>query len=328
MPTAIALSKKRLRSSFLVALYNLRLPEGQLSPEDKKRLSYVVWLFFEFPPMNLYDPPSDGDNRPPGFLYFNGFSIRREMMGYMEPDEKGFNRSGEEAWWKSEDFDAFQRNYQHLCGCIESCIEGENDWNFRRNDLEWLHEKSSRLVHFSVQLSWKRPVFMVVSETPPGAMRPARPEETPPDVRPPLLPLSLTGESSTGSPPAGYVWAFLDLLRTGGAWLYKQSEDGTISFDQFSPVIVPEIECDMPPSDLILHRAYLELIGIINHHGTFRRCKAEATPRRPACQKIFPHPKQRGKRREWCSDTCKKRIHEAKQRKQRKAEAEALKHRR
>ena len=305
--------RKRLGGSFLVALYNLRLPKERLSQENKKRLAYIVWLFFEFPQTNLYEPPADGNDRPPGFLFFkNGFSIEPEMIGYAEPDEKGMNRPGTEAWWNSDDFDAFQRNYQHLCGLVDSCIEGKNYWNFRRDDLEWLHEKMSRLVHFSVQLHLKRPVFMVVSETP-GTMRPARPDEIPPDIRLPFIPLSSTGESSTGNPPAGCVWCYLDLPRTGGAWLYEQSEDGTISFNQFSPVIVPEIERDMPPSDLILHRAYLELIDIINNHGKFGRCKAEATLRRPACPNIFLRKKQRGPTKRWCSDSCRRRMYEAQQ---------------
>ena len=41
--------RKRLGSSFLAALYNLRLPEAGLSQEDKKRLSYVIWLFLNSP---------------------------------------------------------------------------------------------------------------------------------------------------------------------------------------------------------------------------------------------------------------------------------------
>ena len=115
--------KKKLGGNFLVALYNLRLPEGRLSLEDKKRLSYVVWLFFEFPQNNLSEQPVHGNNRPPGFLFFNnGFSIQPDMMGYAEPDKKGMHHPGEEAWWNSEDFSAFQRNYKHLCGIIESSI--------------------------------------------------------------------------------------------------------------------------------------------------------------------------------------------------------------
>ena len=305
--------RKKIGGSFLVALYNLRLPERQLSLEDKKRLSYVVWLFFEFPQNNLSEPPLHGDNRPPGFLFFNnGFSIQRDMMGYAEPDEKGMHHPREEAWWNSEDFDAFRRNYGHLCGIIESGIEGESYWNFRREDLEWLHEKMSRLIHFSVQLRLKRPVFMV------GRERPARPEEIPPDVHPPFIPLSSTIEEE-GEPTTGCVPVYLDLPRTGGVWLYEQSEDGTISFDQFSPIIVPGIERDMPPSDQILHQAYLELLVGINNHQKFKRCKAKATKRREDCQNIF-HVKQgkrgRGPQQVWCSNTCRRRLYEAKKAKQ------------
>ena len=41
--------RKKLGESFLAALYNLRLAEGYLSQEEKKRLANVVWLFFQFP---------------------------------------------------------------------------------------------------------------------------------------------------------------------------------------------------------------------------------------------------------------------------------------
>lgn len=303
-----AKERKRLGGNFLSALYNLHLPEGRLWSEDKKRLSYVVWLFFEFPQTNLLEPPANGNDRPPGFTFGeDGFSIAPDMMGYKEPDEKGINRPGEEAWWNSKDFDACQWNYRHLCRLIESCIEGEHYWNFRRDDLEWFHEKMSQLVHFSVQLRWKRPVFMVPGETP-GTMRPARSEEVTPDVRAPFISLSST---RGGSPPTGCVLSYLDIPRTGGAWLYEQSEDGTISFDQFSPVIVPGIERKMPPSDRILTQAYLELLGVVNTLQKFRRCKAEATPRRPACQNIFLQKKQRGPEKVWCSNRCRRRIYEA-----------------
>ena len=103
--------RKRLGDSFLAALYNLRLPEGGLSPEDKKRLAYVVWLFYEFSSNNLSEPASYGNNQPSGVSFPDGFSIREDMMGYEQ---------GGENWWNSKDFAALQRNYQHLCGLIES----------------------------------------------------------------------------------------------------------------------------------------------------------------------------------------------------------------
>jgi len=310
-----ASERKRYGGSYLVALYNLRLPEGQLSLEDKKRLSYVVWLFFEFPQTNLYEPPHHGNNRPPGFTFFKDrFSIEQDMIGYAEPDEKGLHRPGAEVWWRSDDFLAFQHNYRQLCGLVSSCIEGKSYWNFRRDEVEWLHEKMSRLVHFSVQLLFKRPVFLVVSEKR-GTMRPARPEEIRPHIRPPFMPLS---SASGDPPPPGCVSCYLDF--PSGAWLYEQSEDGTVPFDQFSPVVVPSIERNMSPSDLILHQAYLELFGVINAPRSFGRCEAEATRRRPACQNIFLRKKTRGPKQIWCSPTCRRRIAEARKASRRKHE--------
>ena len=149
--------RKRLGNSFLAALYNLRLPEAGLSQEDKKRLSYVVWLFFEF--SSNYD-----NHRAPGVSFSDGFMIHNDMMGYGVKDERGMYHPGVEGWWNSKDFGAFQRNYQHLCGLIESCIEGEQYWNFQRENIEWLDKKISRFLRFSVQLQFKRPVFLMPSQ--------------------------------------------------------------------------------------------------------------------------------------------------------------------
>lgn len=286
--------RKKLGDSFLAALYNLRLPEEGLSHEDKKCLSYVAWLFFKFPSTNLSEQQTADSDQPPGVGYSDGFFIRKDMIGYEQ---------SEESWWNSEDFDTFRRNYQHLCGLIESCIEGEQYWNFQRGDTKWLDEKISRFLHFSVQLQFKEPVFLVGGEG--GTLRPA---EIPPDVSPPLIPIDST--VGAGPPPDGCVHAYLDIPRTGGAWLFKQFEDGTIPFDQFNPVITPSIERDMPPSDRVLCQAYLELLDAINGQLRFRRCKAEPTQKRPACQNIFRVNKQRGPKRIWCSSTCRRRDNE------------------
>ena len=88
--------RKRLGNSFLAALYNLRLPETNLSQEDKKRLSYVVWLFFEFPSTDLREPTFHGNNRPTGFSFSDGFMIHNDMMGYGVKDERGMYQPGEE----------------------------------------------------------------------------------------------------------------------------------------------------------------------------------------------------------------------------------------
>ncbi len=286
--------RKRFGDSFLAALYNLCLPEGCLSQEDKKRLSYVVSLFFEFPPTNLRERQTDSSNRPPGFGFSDGFFIRTDMMGYEQ---------GEENWWNSEDFDDFQRNYRHLCGLIKSCIEGEHYWNFQRENIKWLDEKMSRLLHFSVQLQFKHPVFLVPSQG--GSLRPV---EIPPDVCPPLIPIAST--AGADPPPNGCVSVYSDLPRTGGAWLYEQFEDGTIPFDQFNPVIVHTIQRNMPPSDRILCQAYLELLETINGQLKFKRCQAGPTKRHPACQNTFRVKNQRGPKRRWCSDTCRRRFYE------------------
>ena len=286
--------RKKLGGSFLAALYNLRLLYGDFSQEAEQRLSYVVWLFFDFPSINLGETQVIDGNRPPGFGFSDGFSIRRDMIGYEQDEEN---------WWNSEDFHVFQCNYQHLCGLIESCIEGEHYWNFQRENIKWFDAKISRFLHFSIQLQFKRPVFLVPSQG--GSVRPA---EIPPDVYPPLIPISSTLGSHP--PPDGCMNAYVDIPRTGGAWLYEQSEDGTISFDQFSPIVVHTIEHDMLPSDRILCQAYLELLEAINGRLKFRRCQAEPTKRHPACQNIFRVNKQRGPKRIWCSSTCRRRTYE------------------
>lgn len=66
-----------------------------------------------------------------------------------------------------------------------------------------------------------------------------------------------------------------------------------------------------------LHQATIDLMQLPSALG---RCKAGKTPRREACQNVFLHTKQRGKLREWCSETCKKRIHEAEKRRKQKEE--------
>lgn len=301
--------RKRLGNSFLAAVYNLRLPEGDLSQGDKKRLSYVVWLFFELPSTNLSDSVSHDNNRPTGFSFSDGFMIRNDMMGYGVKNEKGMYQPDEEEWWNSKDFNRFQRNYQHLCGLIESCVEGEQYWNFQRENIEWLNKKISRLLHFNVQLQFKRPVFLV-----PGQDGSVTPAEIPPDVSPPLIPIDST--VGVEPPPDGCVNVYVDLPRTGGAWLYEQSEDGTIPFDQFDPVIVHTIERDMFPSDRILRQAYLEILEAINYQLRFKRCQAGPTKRHAACENIFRVSSQRGPKRLWCSHTCRRRVYEHKNRAQ------------
>ena len=286
--------RKKLGDSFLAALYNLCLLDGDFSQETKHRLSYIVWLFFELPSTNLGERQDTDGNRPPGFGFSDGFFIRGDMIGYEQ---------GEENWWDSKDFYVFQRNYRHLCGLIESCIEGEYYRSFQREDIKWLDKKISRLLHFSVQLQFKEPIFLVGGEG--GTVKPA---EIPPDVSPPLIPINST--VGTGPPPDGCVNVYLDLPGTGGAWLFKQFEDGTIPFDQFNPVIVHTIERDMPPSDRILCQAYLELLEAINGRLRFRRCEAEPTQKHSACQNIFRINKQRGPKRIWCSSTCRRRVNE------------------
>ena len=87
--------RKKLGDSFLAALYNLRLPPERLSQEDKKRLTYIVWLFFELPSTNLNEPRTVGNNRPPGFAFPDGFLIHDDMMGYGVKDKSGMYQPGE-----------------------------------------------------------------------------------------------------------------------------------------------------------------------------------------------------------------------------------------
>ena len=289
-----ARERKKLGDCFLAALHNLHLPDEGLSQEEKKRLSYVVWLFFRFPSNNLSEPQFDDYDRAPGYGFDDGFFIRADMMDYQQTEDD---------WWTSEDFKAYQRNFHHLRGLIESCIKDESYGSFQRVDLKWLDEKVRHLLHFSVQLQFKSPIFLVGGKD--GTVEPA---EIPPDVTPPLIPIGSATKS--GPPPDGCVHAYLDLPRTGGAWLFRQSEDGTIPFDQFHPVIVHSIERDMPPSDRILCQAYLEILGAISGQLKFRRCQAGPTTKCPACQNIFRIKKQRGPQKRWCSNTCKRRVYE------------------
>lgn len=304
--------RKKRGDSFLAALYNLRLPAAALSSEQKKSLARVVWLFYEFPPTNLSEPATYGNNRqpgfgftvrPPGFGFSDGFFIREDMMGYVSMGNSAIHQPSMVEWWRSEDFDSFQHGYQQLCGLIESCLEGEHYWNFRRDNLEWFDDKLNQLLHFSVQLAFKRPVFMVPSHG--GTLKPA---ENPPNFRPPMIRLSAI--DSAEPPPDGCVSAYLDLPRTGGAWLFRQSEDGTIPLSQFSPVIVHTIEPSSPPSDRILYQAYLELLAAINNQLKFKRCRAESTKKRTACQNIFRVKYQRGPDKIWCSNRCRRRLYE------------------
>lgn len=289
--------------SFLAALYNLSLPVAALSSEQKKGLARVVWLFYEFPPTNLSEPVVHDNNRPPGFSFPDGFIIHDDMMGYGVQDESGIYQPSEEEWWNSDDFNAFQNSYQHLCGLVESGIEGEHYRDFRRDNLQWLDSKISQLVHFSIQLAFKHPVFMVPSQG--GTLKPA---ESPPNFRPPII--RLASIDNAEPPPDGCVSAYLDFPRTGGAWLFRQFEDGTIPLSQFSPVIVNTIEPNTPPSDRILYQTYLELLAVINNQLKFKRCRAKSTKQRSACQNIFRVRNQRGPDKIWCSDRCRRRLYE------------------
>lgn len=47
---------KHFSDSYLAALYNLHLLEGRFSPDDKKRLSRVVWNFFQPPGKTSVEP--------------------------------------------------------------------------------------------------------------------------------------------------------------------------------------------------------------------------------------------------------------------------------
>ena len=171
-----------------------------------------------------------------------------------------------EDWWNSQDFDTFRHNYQHLCGVIDSCCEGQHYRNFQHDDIKWLDKKTNQFLHFNIQLKPKHSVPLVPGED--GSVKAIEP---PPNYSAPTIPL-------------------------GGLDAYI--EDGLISFDQFDPVIIPTIERDMSPSDRVLCQAYLELLDAINGQLKFRRCQAGPTTRRPACQNIF-----RIKRTTWSQKT-------------------------
>jgi len=285
--------------SYLVALYNLHLLQGPLSLADKQRLSYVVYLFAEFPQTSLNEPPPLNNNRPSGFICDDGFTVRSNMMGYHIPDEKGIYRP---EWWNSDDFKAFQCNYLHLCGCIASCIEGENHWNFRLADLEWLDEKA-KSIHYTVCVEMKNPIPLVVDNKS-GNVRPVEPTSQVPGH---LIVGYAYGKASPEHKKSQIRSPLISII----LFQEQQYRESNL-LERVSPVITPTFEHPLPPSDRILHQAYQELIELINNHRTFRRCKAKATPRRPACQNIFLVKKRRGPKQCWCSNTCRRRIYEAK----------------
>jgi len=279
--------KEKLGGSYLVALYNLHLPEVPFSPEDKKRLSDVVSHFIEPPAVSLEAPPTFGNRRSAGLILPTSsgyFEVTLGMMGYSAyDDEKGIYHPGD-AWWNSEDFFiAFQRNYQHLRGCIESCIEGEGYFDFRRADLEWFDEKM-KLIRQTITLAMKNPIPGVAGNNP-GTVRPveensqipshsivcyiagpARPGETHFQVRGPLTP-----------------------LRQFTPFQDEHPSDDRISLERYFPVMTSTMEHDLPPSDLILHQAYLELRDLIQGNKEFRHCSAQD------CHQIFLPNKQRRK---------------------------------
>ena len=266
--------------SYLVSLYNLDLSTGRFSPEDKKRLSEIVYLFFGgFPTNSLDQAYDDGETQLAASAYLgdNGFYIQPDMVGQLAYcDEKGIYEPGTDIWWGSDDFINFQNNYQHLRGCIESCIEGDNYGRFDQSDMEWL-DKKVRLIRYTV-------CFSLANDNP---LSPARIGRTTPQVRRHLISL-------------------------------RQIIDDSEELENYIPVITFAVEPDLPPSDLILYQAYLEIIDVINKRQPFGRCKAEATPRHPACQNIFLHTKRRGRHNDYCSTRCRKRYYKAKERKKRK----------
>ncbi len=142
--------KKRGRD-YLVALYNLHLPDSSLSVEDRKRLHQKVWQHFQPPPLTL-NSPSDNVRAPntTGYIYYpdgggRGFYVGQDMMDYFDLREGNLKLG---SWWKSDDFLTLQENYQHLRKCVEGLVEGRQ--HFDAHALDWLNQKIKSLASFEM----------------------------------------------------------------------------------------------------------------------------------------------------------------------------------
>jgi len=235
--------------NYLIALYNLNLPQGKLSPEQKKQLCWVIWGFLDLPTtvrhfmevgQPLYDPSCQ---REIAVHEWRAVGVLVAPKLLLEPDRIGYITSykddrSDDSWWNSSDFKAFQQDYQHLCKCITFLVEGESDWEQCKRDLHRLEVKLRGNFISSLCIGNRK----------------------------------LGEKIAPGVSPIPIFEYMRDVQRSG--------EDFITDFK-----ITPHLYFALIPnpnhsvSDALLYRAYRELIETISHDQTFRRCSV--------CGKIF-----------------------------------------
>ncbi|MBC8229500.1 hypothetical protein H8E77_08135 [bacterium] len=65
----------------------------------------------------------------------------------------------------------------------------------------------------------------------------------------------------------------------------------------------------MTANEVILAPAYIEIIDLLRTKPLIERCIAYKTPRKDACQNIFIAQRKKGPTQQFCSATCRRRIH-------------------
>jgi hypothetical protein len=83
----------------------------------------------------------------------------------------------------------------------------------------------------------------------------------------------------------------------------------SFSTSELSVCLLPLIK-KFTPNVVILFQAYLELMSLLENKPVIRRCTAYQTTRIPPCQNIFIASSTSGPIRKFCSDKCRRRIHE------------------
>ena len=135
---------------YLIELYNLLLPEGVLSLEDKERLLGFMNRFFGSRPAS--ESQGGLENRPLyseiNLEYQDGYyDIRDDGTWLITPDTAT-------NWLESRDLISFQRDYQFLRKCIDRfCVEGSSS-QFSISDLNWLKEKVGLIRYTTSYMDW------------------------------------------------------------------------------------------------------------------------------------------------------------------------------
>lgn len=287
----------------LVDFYNLDLKSGRVIVKSHQLSIDEFWEFSETKADLMFDP---------------GFSVG-VITDKIFPDEterqriknffKTYNPKTVKPSTVKPSAEAVRKQQGNTLGVIESL-----DWYERKNQRNWFESKDyldfvdhwqklRRLLDSILDRQLDVNLFAWFRESALHWREP-RPEGQP-DKKGYLLSAILI------DPDGNYVEPLALASKTVPLGKWKVEESNTISTFRFGVNI-----------GYMLYAIHRFFIHAMKDPTIFGRCKAEATPRRPACQNVFLRTKQRGKPRTWCSETCKKRIYEAEKREKRKQQYE------